>query len=140
MPGASERLARLRDLESRFREVAGQQIALRHQGWRQSAVYLWGRSGQERQDALVTAIREFAEQRRQPDTSRLPEEWLNGVSAALRAEKPAVRVEACRVLGLYGSQAYRLRQTLVPLLQQDSDPQVRAAAARALLRITPPTD
>jgi len=89
---------------------------------------------------LLTAIREFAEQRRQPDTSRLPEEWLNGVSAALRAEKPAVRVEACRVLGLYGSQAYRLRQTLVPLLQQDSDPQVRAAAARALLRITPPTD
>jgi signal transduction histidine kinase/CHASE3 domain sensor protein len=59
-PAASERLARLRDLESRFREVAGQQIALRHQGWRQSAVYLWGRSGQERQDALVTAIREFA--------------------------------------------------------------------------------
>lgn len=88
---------------------------------------------------LLTAIREFAEQRRRPDTSRLPEEWLNGVSAALRAEKAAVRVEACRVLGLYGSRAYRLRQTLVPLLQ-DADPQVRAAAAPALLRITPPTD
>jgi signal transduction histidine kinase/CHASE3 domain sensor protein len=59
-PESSERLATIRDLENRFRELARQQISLSRQGWRQSAIYLWSRSGQERQDELLDAINGYA--------------------------------------------------------------------------------
>jgi hypothetical protein len=84
---------------------------------------------------VLTAIREFAEQRR----GNLPGEWLAGLEMALRSETAAVRIEACRVLEHYGSRAYHLRPALTALLR-DSDPQVRGAAARTLLRISPPID
>lgn len=86
--------------------------------------------------ALLTALRQFAEHHRQTSSEPLPAEWLTGIVAALAAEKPIVRIEACRLLGLYGTQAYAVRSAVVPLLQ-DSDPNVRGAAAIALLRITP---
>ncbi|MCS7015102.1 MAG: HEAT repeat domain-containing protein [Gemmatales bacterium] len=87
--------------------------------------------------ALLIALREFAEHHRRTSHEPLPAEWLNGLILALDAEKPAVRVEACRTLGHYGAAAYVARPVLIRLLK-DSDPQVRGAAAQALLRITPP--
>ncbi len=84
---------------------------------------------------VLTAIREFA----QHQQDNLPGEWLAGLEMALRSETVAVRIEACRVLEHYGSRAYHLRPALTALLR-DSDPQVRGAAARTLLRISPPVD
>ncbi|MCS7168593.1 MAG: HEAT repeat domain-containing protein [Gemmatales bacterium] len=87
--------------------------------------------------ALLTALREFAEQHRRVDQEPLPTEWLQGLILALEAEKPAVRVEVCRIIGYYGAAAYAIRPKLLQLLN-DPDPQVRGAAAQAILRVTPP--
>ncbi|GBD37193.1 hypothetical protein HRbin36_02323 [bacterium HR36] len=86
--------------------------------------------------ALLEAVRESVQHQRLASREPLPEEWLPGLVASLDAEKPAVRLETCRILAIYGPQAFAARPALMRLLQ-DTDLQVRGAAAAALLRITP---
>ena len=92
-PESADRLEEIRFLESRFREVARQQITLYRQDWPVSALYLWNISGRERQDEVQREIKEYA---------AWQEVVLEAELAAARARSTLATVVALALVALAG--------------------------------------